>query len=140
MTELDLHVGLLNEADPELITATGVGAQKLSMVTHWQTVINHHLGREVEGEREGKRREERREGGKEERREGGGRDRRKEGWRKFNTYANCTVSSVHRGFASQCPTFRLHPLRFKQTRYFPLGLMIGSPFLFCGKIHLERKG
>jgi len=50
---LDLHVGLLNEADPELVTATGVGAQELSMVTHWQTVINHHLGREVEGEREG---------------------------------------------------------------------------------------
>ena len=75
MTELDLHVGLLNEADPELITATGVGAQKLSMVTHWQTVINHHLGREVEGEREGKRKE----GGKEGGRKGGREERRKGG-------------------------------------------------------------
>ena len=39
----NLHVGLLNEADPELVTVAGVGAQQLPVLPHWETVVYHNL-------------------------------------------------------------------------------------------------
>ena len=39
----NLYISLLNETDPELIIIAGVGAEEFVVVTHWETIIYHHL-------------------------------------------------------------------------------------------------
>ena len=106
-TKTDLHIGFLNEADPELITAAGIRTQWLSMGTHWQTVIDCHLWKQGDNQC-GTTRE----------------------WRLHHPNKKSLYILL------LAPTFLLVPLSFKQTRYFPLGLIMGSPLLFCGQIHL----
>lgn len=38
-----LHVGLLDEGDPQLVPVAGVRTQQLSVVIHGQEVVNDHL-------------------------------------------------------------------------------------------------
>lgn len=38
-----LHVGLLDEGDPQLVPVAGVGAQQLPVVVHGQVVVDDHL-------------------------------------------------------------------------------------------------
>ncbi len=43
MVLINLHVGLLQDADPEFIAVVRVRAQQLSMVPHWQPIVNDNL-------------------------------------------------------------------------------------------------
>ena len=41
----DLHVGLLQNGNPQLILVIGEGAQQVSILAHWQRVIHDYLQR-----------------------------------------------------------------------------------------------
>ena len=98
------------------------------MLTNRQPVVQLHLNGERQ-EREGER-----EGGREGEKEVGGMKRGRGGERgaMIKVGGQFSKGRRRRRRRKRRRTFRLHPLRLSETRYFPCGLIIGSPLRFWG--------